>query len=66
MMHRGLLDPEKDDPFSLFVTSTEIRYCYHAETEKVLGNTYGSFVPSSGGVGLGNTQYILSLRAIMD
>lgn len=44
MMHRGLLDPEKDDPFSLFVTSTEIRYCYYAETEKILGNTYGMCV----------------------
>lgn len=44
MMHRGLLDPEKDDPFSLFVTSTDIRYCYYAETEKILGNTYGMCV----------------------
>ncbi|KAL4195527.1 hypothetical protein AMTRI_Chr05g73770 [Amborella trichopoda] len=41
MMQRGLLDPEKDDPFSLFVTSTEIRYCYYSETENILGNTFG-------------------------
>ena len=25
MMQRGLLDPEKEDPFSLFVASTNIR-----------------------------------------
>eukprot|EP00898_Chlorokybus_atmophyticus_P002421 jgi/Chlat1/317/Chrsp1S03186 len=44
MMQRGLLDPEKDDPFSLFVASTNIRYCYYAETHKILGNTYGMCV----------------------
>ncbi|KAJ7545348.1 hypothetical protein O6H91_09G116300 [Diphasiastrum complanatum] len=44
MMQRGLLDPEKDDPFSLFVASTNIRYCYYAETEKILGNTFGMCV----------------------
>lgn len=26
MMQRGLLDPEKEDPFSLFVASTNIRW----------------------------------------
>ncbi|CAM6087692.1 unnamed protein product [Calypogeia fissa] len=44
MMQRGLLDPETDDPFSLFVASTNIRYCYYAETHKILGNTYGMCV----------------------
>ncbi|OAE26338.1 hypothetical protein AXG93_4324s1040 [Marchantia polymorpha subsp. ruderalis] len=44
MMQRGLLDPEKDDPFSLFVASTNIRYCYYAETHKILGNTFGMCV----------------------
>ncbi|XP_024541678.1 RNA cytidine acetyltransferase 1 [Selaginella moellendorffii] len=44
MMKRGLLDAEKDDPFSLFVASTSIRYCYYAETEKILGNTFGMCV----------------------
>jgi N-acetyltransferase 10 len=44
MMQRGLLDPEKDDPFSLFVASTNIRYCYYADTHKILGNTFGMCV----------------------
>jgi N-acetyltransferase 10 len=44
MAQRGLLDPEKEDPFSLFVASTDIRYCYYSETHKILGNTYGMLV----------------------
>ena len=44
MMQRGLLDAEKEDPFSLFVASTNIRYCYYADTQKILGNTYGMCV----------------------
>ena len=44
MAQRGLLDPEKEDPFSLFVASTNIRYCYYADTHKILGNTYGMLV----------------------
>lgn len=44
MAQRGLLDPEKEDPFALFVASTSIRYCYYSETHKVLGNTYGMLV----------------------
>ena len=44
MAQRGLLDPESDDPFSLFVASTNIRYCYYADTHKILGNTFGMCV----------------------
>ena len=44
MMQRGLLDAEKEDPFSLFVASTNIRYCYYHDTHKILGNTYGMCV----------------------
>ncbi|BDA49001.1 RNA cytidine acetyltransferase [Coccomyxa sp. Obi] len=44
MMVRGLLDPEKEDPFSLFVASTNIRYCYYHDTHKILGNTFGMCV----------------------
>ena len=43
-MQRGLLDPEKEDPFSLFVASTNIRYCYYSETQNILGNTFGMCV----------------------
>eukprot|EP00002_Diphylleia_rotans_P024304 TRINITY_DN4795_c0_g1_i1.p1 TRINITY_DN4795_c0_g1~~TRINITY_DN4795_c0_g1_i1.p1 ORF type:complete len:1024 (-),score=229.08 TRINITY_DN4795_c0_g1_i1:125-3196(-) len=41
MVKKGLLDPNQDDPFELFISSTTIRYCYYSETQKVLGNTFG-------------------------
>jgi hypothetical protein len=44
MAQRGLLDPEKEDPFSLFVASTNIRYCFYHETQNILGNTFGMAV----------------------
>lgn len=44
MQQRGLLDPESEDPFSLFVASTDIRYCYYSDTHKILGNTFGMCV----------------------
>jgi N-acetyltransferase 10 len=44
MAQRGLLDPEQEDPFALFVASTQIRYCYYNETQSILGNTYGMAV----------------------
>lgn len=37
----GKLDVKEDDPFELFVAATDIRYCYYADTHKILGNTYG-------------------------
>ena len=44
MIQRGLLDPEKDDPFELFISATDINYCYYKETARVLGNTFGMLV----------------------
>ncbi|KAJ3039667.1 N-acetyltransferase 10 [Rhizophlyctis rosea] len=41
---RGIRDADEDDPFELFVSSTNIRYTYYKETEKILGNTYGMCV----------------------
>lgn len=40
----GKLDVNEDDPFELFVASTNIRYCYYNETHKILGNTFGMLV----------------------
>lgn len=37
---KGLYDENVDDPFDLFVSSTEIRYTYYKESHKILGNTY--------------------------
>ncbi|KAL8434618.1 hypothetical protein ACSSS7_003093 [Eimeria intestinalis] len=41
---RGVYDPNLDDPFELFVSSTEIRYVYYKETQQVLGQTFGMCV----------------------
>ncbi|KAL1459302.1 hypothetical protein WDU94_011298, partial [Cyamophila willieti] len=40
----GKLNVNEDDPFELFVASTNIRYTYYSETHKILGNTYGMCV----------------------
>jgi len=44
MIARGLIDPDKDDPFELFISSTSIQYCYYRETQRILGNTFGMLV----------------------
>lgn len=44
MISRGLYDPESDNPFDLFISSTEIRWCYYKESHKILGQTYGMCV----------------------
>lgn len=41
---RGLHDPDRDDPFDLFISSTDIRWMYYKESEKVLGQTFGMCV----------------------
>lgn len=41
---QGLVDPNKDDPFELFISSTTIRFAYYSESAKILGNTYGMCV----------------------
>jgi len=38
---QGVRDPNIDDPFELFISSTNIRYCYYKDTEQVLGKTFG-------------------------
>ena len=44
LQQRGLYDPEKEDPFELFVSTTQIRWCYYKETQRVLGTTFGMCV----------------------
>lgn len=41
---QGLVDPDKDDPFELFISATTIRFAYYSESHKILGNTYGMCV----------------------
>lgn len=35
------MDPEKADPFSLFLETSDITYCLYKDSERVLGNTFG-------------------------
>lgn len=41
---QGLVDPDKDDPFELFISSTTVRFAYYSESHKILGNTHGMCV----------------------
>eukprot|EP00922_Rhytidocystis_sp_ex-Travisia-forbesii_P066854 GHVS01099302.1.p1 GENE.GHVS01099302.1~~GHVS01099302.1.p1 ORF type:complete len:1062 (-),score=157.68 GHVS01099302.1:171-3356(-) len=41
---QGSYDPNLDDPFELFISSTPIRYCYYKESQSVLGQTFGMCV----------------------
>lgn len=41
---RGLHDPDRDDPFDLFISSTDIRWTYYKETDRILGQTFGMCV----------------------
>ena len=34
----------EDSPFELFISSTQIRWCYYHETHRILGNTFGMLV----------------------
>ncbi|KAJ7947488.1 RNA cytidine acetyltransferase [Quillaja saponaria] len=44
LMQRGLLDPEKADPFSLFLESGVVSHCLYRDSERILGNTYSMCV----------------------
>jgi len=41
---RGSWDPDVDDPFELFISTSEIRFAYYKDSHKILGNTYGMLV----------------------
>jgi N-acetyltransferase 10 len=43
-VHAGRFDPNTDDPFELFMGSTDIRFCYYRETDRILGKTFGMCV----------------------
>jgi len=44
MQARGLHDPDQEDPFDLFISTTDIRWTYYKDTDKVLGQTFGMVV----------------------
>lgn len=41
---KGLIDSSHDDPFEVFVSSTNVRFSYYKESHKILGNTFGMCV----------------------
>ena len=44
LISRGLYDKDGENPFDLFVSSTEIRWCYYKDSKNILGQTYGMLV----------------------
>lgn len=44
LQSKGLYDQDVDDPFEIFITTTDITYCYYKDTHTVLGNTFGMLV----------------------
>jgi N-acetyltransferase 10 len=44
LVQRGLYNPDKDNPFDLFLASTRVRWTYYKETENILGQTFGMCV----------------------
>eukprot|EP01138_Halocafeteria_seosinensis_P000662 gb/GECG01000678.1/.p1 GENE.gb/GECG01000678.1/~~gb/GECG01000678.1/.p1 ORF type:complete len:1048 (+),score=154.62 gb/GECG01000678.1/:1-3144(+) len=44
LQRKGVYNSDRDDPFELFITSTQIRWCYYKDTDKILGQTYGMLV----------------------
>lgn len=43
-MKQGLYESETDNPFELFLTSADIRFCYYKDTQAVLGSTFEALV----------------------
>lgn len=41
---RGIREVNELDPFEAFISNQNIRYVYYKETEKILGNTYGTCI----------------------
>jgi N-acetyltransferase 10 len=39
MQTKGLYDSDVDDPFQLFIASTDIKYSFYKDSHKVLGST---------------------------
>jgi N-acetyltransferase 10 len=37
---QGLYEAETENPFELFLNSSDIRYCYYKDTQSILGNTF--------------------------
>jgi N-acetyltransferase 10 len=63
LMQRGLMDPDKADPFSLFLETSDITYCQYKDSERVLGNTFGMCILQVG-LSLSLSLYKLQLHCV--
>lgn len=43
-LKQGLYDSSIDEPFDLFISGADIRYCFYNETQNILGNTYDMLI----------------------
>lgn len=43
-MKNGNYDSLSENPFDMFITTTDIQYCYYKDTQNVLGNTYSMLI----------------------
>lgn len=41
---KGLYEPNEENAFDLFISSTEIKYCTYNDSQRVLGNTFGMLI----------------------
>lgn len=44
LQNKGLYDSSEENSFELFISSSDIKYCFYDDTQRVLGNTYGMLV----------------------
>jgi N-acetyltransferase 10 len=44
LMNKGVYEANEENAFELFITSTDIKYCFYHETQRILGNTFGMLV----------------------
>lgn len=40
MMRQGIYEKETENPFEIFLNSSDIRYCYYKDTQRILGSSF--------------------------
>ena len=43
-VQKGIREIDEENPFEIFATSTDIKYCYYKESDRILGNTFNMLV----------------------
>lgn len=44
LQNKGLYDPNEENAFELFISSTDIKFCFYHDTQRILGNTFGMLI----------------------